>query len=426
MTCIRKTILLFLLAIILSLCLMVNANYCCAGGFDLRGSIGVDEEYNDNVFLLRSKKIDDFMTRVRPIVDLTYRINEKNYLETSYSGEAIFHRKSTPYVNDEMRHTLDSRLQIAPLNNVVLFLKDDYSEIPIDTREPDRFKGRNRNLTGKNDFNISLSYLRDYTATINTEFKAYYDDIRINSNSINNKETVGCSLQLNKIISNNTSIFGKVIAESVNQSIASDYDLMSYQGGFTYEQLKKLKLFFTGGVVNKDYKTAKNLDEFFLEANGEYAILQNLYLTGSFKKGFEDNEERRNAKKNAYELKNYTVGFEYRLIGNGVIKVSGFSNKKDFKQANRMDKSKGLGLDGTIFFTKLMSFMFNVNYSKSKFLSEEQNRNDKTLLLGCGIFIHPFSWLQTGVRYLRTDRNSNINIRDYIVNRYTYNITLLF
>lgn len=398
-----------------------------AGNLNVDSSLSFEEEYDDNAFLSPDKEIEDAITRVKPSLDGKYEFSSRSYIEANYNGEAIFHRENMPFVEDEIRHELESLLNIGLTDYLSIKLSDEYNEIPINIRDPERFKGSFNNLSGKNTFYSSLVYDKKLSSTFNLNMEPFYTKIKTEDSNINSREETGFKTQLRKNFTSTTSAFGEYEFNSTNQSLSSNYESHSVRGGLNYAWKDKFLFSFSGGKQKKEYERQENLDGFVITTRGDYKLSNNLGISAEFNKSLEDDEGKRNAQLNASKRNELNVSLEYRLLNNkGRINLSGLFSRKKFTEVTREDNTDSFSISGIYFPSKKISFVFSGQYRENEFISDLQERNDEILQGSAGMSYYPFDWINTGIRYYRQERDSSVSKNKYVVNRYTFQITLIF
>ena len=86
----------------------------------LKGSVTTRGKYDDNIFLTPNNEIEDFITTVSPGLAGQYKLNQNNFFDLLYGGDFIFHKKSTHFVKDEVRHNLKASLNLNPMEYIYL------------------------------------------------------------------------------------------------------------------------------------------------------------------------------------------------------------------------------------------------------------------------------------------------------------------
>ena len=214
---------------------------------------------------------------------------------------------------------------------------------------------------------------------------------------------------------------------STNQSLSQNYESNSFRGGLNYAWKDKILLSFSGGKQLKKYEEQSSLDGFVITARGDYKLSNNLGLSAEFNKSLEDDEGKRNAVQNASKRKELNLSLEYRFLNNkGRINMSGLFSRKKFIEVTREDNTDSYSIGGIYFPSKKISFVFSGQYRENEFITDLQDRNDEILQGSVGVNYYPFDWLNTGVRYNRQDRDSSVAKNKYVVNRYTFQVTLIF
>lgn len=150
-----------------------------AAEFELRPSITVREEYNDNFFLNEDDKVDEFITRVMPSIQFRYGAPLWTW-DLKYTFDYVYYARDKR--DDEILHhlTLNGLIE-AVKDRVFVRVADDYGRVSLDvtrdfTRESTFRDQSNRNLLTINPYYVfRVSPLLNVT-TGYTYINTWYDD----------------------------------------------------------------------------------------------------------------------------------------------------------------------------------------------------------------------------------------------------------
>jgi len=121
--------------------------------FKIVPSITLSEEYNDNIFLVKEGKEEDYITRVRPSITLEYKMPrwESN---VEYGFDYRYYAKKTR--NDRVAHTLYSETNIEIIKKVFfLNLEDIYKRVSLNVTRDFTAESIFVNQTDQNIFNLN-------------------------------------------------------------------------------------------------------------------------------------------------------------------------------------------------------------------------------------------------------------------------------
>ena len=120
-------------------------------------SVGLREQYNDNIFLSGSDREDDFISIISPKVVLNYDRGEKLNLAADFGFNFRFYADHNELNDTGLRDALNGTLQsrLRPLNRVFIDVYDRYSRVPVDVRNKLASDNFFTNMTDSNEFRIS-------------------------------------------------------------------------------------------------------------------------------------------------------------------------------------------------------------------------------------------------------------------------------
>jgi len=400
--------------------------YTQGANLTVKGSLTTRGEYDDNIFLTPNNEIEDFITTVSPGISGEYRLNQNNFFDFLYGPDFIFHKKDTPFVQDEIRHNLNLSLNLNPMKYLLLNVTDTYSLIPIDTREPGRFKGKFNNLAQRNFFQIVSSFKYPLGPTSYTNLEMRYNKSSVNKKGINEKEELGASVEIGKSFSSATKGSLNYRFSNNRQTESQNYNLHSFSGKIIYNPSERIESNLTSGYNKRIISSNEDLDSWNINFNLTGKISPTMDIGLGINRSLEDNEERRNAKRSAVERTGVTGSASYRILERAIIKVNGFYQLNSFKQVDREDKLLGGSLNFSIYFSKYLALLFTGNYNRNNFSSELENRTDKTFLVSGAVEFQPYEWIKFGSRIQSEERDSNAVNSDYSAKRYSFYGTIMF
>lgn len=123
-----------------------------AGEFEIHPAVRVIEEYNDNVFLTREDRVDDFITRAIPSLALKYSAPLWTW-DVSYALDYMHYAKGSR--GDDTTHNLVAKGTIELLKErLFIKLNDDYGRVSLDVT---RDFTRESSFVGQSDRNIFVA-----------------------------------------------------------------------------------------------------------------------------------------------------------------------------------------------------------------------------------------------------------------------------
>jgi len=134
------------------LCLLSHCHDCDGGEFSISPSLTLREEYDDNIFLTKNDKVNDFVTRITPSVNLTYR---------TPIWDLILHEKFEWWYyakEHDSQNSNDANLssKLTVIKNLLYFdVTDTYSNVVLNPRGPSTPNNLTVNKTDSNTLNAN-------------------------------------------------------------------------------------------------------------------------------------------------------------------------------------------------------------------------------------------------------------------------------
>ena len=144
--------------------------------FSITPSITIREKYNDNVFLTRTDREDDFITTFSPAVTLEYKPSSYFDMSLDYGFHFRFYADHNELNDTSLRETqfADLTAQVRPLDRVFIDITDIYQRVRVDVREKTAPDNDSTNMTDSNDFMISPYVELPLTSTLLSRFGYRY------------------------------------------------------------------------------------------------------------------------------------------------------------------------------------------------------------------------------------------------------------
>jgi hypothetical protein len=133
-----------------------SIGYCCSQAegaeFSLKPSITLREEYDDNIFLTKDNRVDDYITRILPSLSIDHKTPSWD-LSTAYTLDWRYYFRQK---EGRDSHTLDLTSQVRVIKNFLyLDIADTYASVVLNPRRPSTNTNLTVNRTDSNNATIS-------------------------------------------------------------------------------------------------------------------------------------------------------------------------------------------------------------------------------------------------------------------------------
>ena len=231
--------------------------------FTIKPSLLISEEYNDNIFLERRDKSDDYITRLMPSITLNYETGLWKW-DVKYTLDYRYYVKNS--IEDDLTHNLEAETRLELLKErLFVIVRDEYSRVSLDvtrdfTRESLFLNQSDRNIFTLNPYFI-LRPSQVITVTTGYEYVNtwYEEDIAIDR--IDNIAYIKSTYELSPRLILNA---GYRFTQEEND--VEDYTKNDIYIGSKYEYAEGSFLFFTLGHSWLDYETGDNIRHIYWNA----------------------------------------------------------------------------------------------------------------------------------------------------------------
>ncbi len=262
--------------------------------FSIEPSITISEEYNDNVFLRKEVRDEDYITRVLPSIVLRYKTPIWEW-DISYALDYRYHANYNYYASwvaaareEETTHDLDANGHIEMINEFLFIdISDEYQRVSLDATRDYSEESLFLNQSDRNIFTLNPYFVvkPSSLSTLTTGYiysdTAYKEEEAIDRT--NNIAYVNSDFELSPKITLNAGY--KYTQED---SDAMDYNKNDISLGSRYEYAGESYLSFTIGNSWLDFKEANSYSHIFWNAG---IIHKFSTVTGSLESAVDYNED---------------------------------------------------------------------------------------------------------------------------------------
>jgi len=228
--------------------------------FSITPSISLREEYNDNVWLTKDDKEDDFVTTVTPSVGLKYIPNSKLDLSLDYRLYLRWYSNHKDFNETDIRDTqyVDFKGRSKPFKYFFVNVDDTYRKIQVDVRRPTAIDNVRINMTDYNLFKVSPYIEYPISSTLSGRLGYYYINVWYDARGGNDSESHSVFVSLNKRLSLKTSVLIDYAYLQYLPTVTHKYD--SHRGSvyLSHQLNQDLSIW---GLVGQDYLDFKDTSD---------------------------------------------------------------------------------------------------------------------------------------------------------------------
>ena len=405
---------------------------------DVNASVGLREEYNDNIFLTKTNREDDFITSISPNISLNYALS---YLDLSldYGLNFKFFAHHSELNLTSLTNTQAASLehQFRPMKGMFIDISDVYRRVPVDIRNQVAFDNVFVNMTDSNIFSVSPNFVYPLSSTLETRFGYRYTNIWYKVREGNNSESNSAFISILKKLSPSLSTGVNYNFVAVQPKKTEAYDQHQGSVNVMYQRGSDFKVWGEFGRVFINYESDRKIETNFWDVGSDYSlkISENTSLGAGYSTSFAETDitgEVRQLRFRSYyyDPKNPTViwlldpyyTYDRYSVSAGATKeervdiffrtgqrfrisVNPYYTVVKYLEIDRKDKITGIAAN---FYHKLSA---KINSSihgvaeKQKFLPE--NREYSRYSIGLNLDYRLSKHITTGLGYTYNTRKSN-------------------
>jgi len=382
----------------------------CRAEFSAVPGISVREDYNDNIFMTHTGKVDDYITTVSPFLRLSYLRSDVK-LDLNYGLNFIYYIKN-PVKNETsldqaQKAKLDTTVTLLR-NNLFVKLIDEYVRVPIDRRRQVTLADTFVNQTDTNRFTGNPYW--EYQASGTTKFRLGY--------SYQNfwyRDVLGDSLEnhtatasLSKELSPNLSLTASYAYLWHRPTRTESYDNQNPSLGANWQITPKLTLSGSAGRTFFQYQSPLHPDSASIiwQAQANYLLKESLMLSAGYAENFADNVTLGTSKNSSS-----TASLSYN--GRVQLRLSGHRTDSSYTDIVREDIFTGASFDSSLPLTQRLTALWAGSYESYKYLPEREHGNRYSTKLS---FEYQLKIMTVSLGYIFNANESSIDTNSYTNN----------
>lgn len=325
-----------------------SIGYCCSQAesaeFSLKPSITLREEYDDNIFLTKDDRVDDYITRILPSLSIDYKTPLWD-LSTAYTLQWWYYFKQKEGGDS---HTLNLTSQVRVIKNFFyLDIADTYASVVLDPRRPSTDINLTVNRTDSNNATISpyIKYQISPVMSLSTGYR-YSNVWYRNKQGINRQMHTGFAT------------VGYTVNPQLNTFLSAEYTCDRPENNTSVDVNNNQTSIFFGATYALNPQT---------NFNGTIG-----YRWISFSDGLKKH------------MPFYSAALSYHFLGTGLIELRGSSTLTASPQFGVLDSKTG---QLTVRYGQSFVVNGSIFYRRDKYL--ETDRKDDAFGLTAGIEYKP-------------------------------------
>jgi len=412
--------------------------------FNLKPSLLVREEYNDNIDLTRDNRVDDFITTINPslgiswktsMVELSadYGLNFRFYLKNSDRNETDF--------TGAQRAKADTTFTLLP-ERLFLKVSDVFERVPIDERNQVAIDNYFVNMTNTNRLTVNPYLQYPLTSTIFLNAGYTYNNVWYDSPVGDDLESHAVTAGLTKQFGERLSIFGNYTHKWEMPKNTPKNDSQTGSIGASSQVTPKLMVSGSVGVTESDYGDIKGFtikrivrlpDGTFLvllepvkmnrktssvvwNAQANYTLTERISLALGMSQSVQDSVYEGSVRNRTY---NGSLSYDAKIP----ITLSVNHTESTYLLIDRKDKTTGGTLSASIPLIPSITLRLAGTYNHHTFDPDGEKVDRYGVIAG---FDYALSFTTLGVGYTFNYSDSSIDANDYYNNiafvqaRFTY------
>lgn len=384
--------------------------------FTFKPSIGITEQYNDNIFLDASDEEDDLITIISPRLDLEYSPNSSLDLTLDYSLNFRYYRDNSELDDTSIKDTQNIRFsaQARPLKRVFIDIVDVYERVAVDVSRSTAVDNAYRNMTDKNTFRVSPYVLLPLTGATSAKIGYSYSNIWHREeepiDSFSNSGYVTLSTRISSKINGSISYDHTAYRiEDKNARVEIDeYERQQGSAGITYQMTRKFKFNAEGGKASTDFKKREDTDNAFWNIGAEYDLMNadETSVGAEYGVSLDDSSLYGVFKNRRADLRIETGRILHLMI-------NPYHSIDDYLNTDREDRITGVALEVSRPITKKINALLDGEFEDQKFTVAGADEKINRYSLAASFDYILNSKLSAGIGYRYNRRDSDLDANEF-------------
>lgn len=404
---------------------------CCttavAAQLTVHPRVTLQEEYNDNIYLVAENPTADYITTVSPGVAVNY-VSRPLTLDLDYGFYFRWYQDNSQEDENSLRDTQRGRgtLTLFPQRPFTLTVFDQYSKVFIDPRLPTVEENDFVNRTILNQLVVNPQYRFQASPTFVAILGYRYENLAYKAEAGDDSQGNLGHLELRKNLASQFDVALVYDIEQRNNRWSDDYLRHTGTLGFSRQFSRLLTVDARAGAGRVEYNHLERFNRtiFVGDFNARFALTERLAATLHYGEDFAiatiDGLYRRS-------LAEVRLGFG--AVGSSAAENRGNAelvlswSRDDYNEIARIDRSLGGRLGARIPLGKLLAVLASASYAHLNFtpVTEKVDRYG----VGAGVEVRLLPVI-VSLNYLYRDSNSDIDFNDYQNNLVVLSATLQF
>jgi hypothetical protein len=237
-------------------------------------SVGIEERYNDNIFLSETDREDDFITTIMPGISVSYEPHTTMKLDLDYNLNLRFYSRHNELDDTSLREAQNIRFhnQYKPFNYFSLDISDVYRRIPIDIRESIAIENPFRNMTETNVVTLSPRITYPLTPTLSGSVGYSFTNVWYSADEGNNSDNHSVSASLIKKFAFNLNTSLEYEFSAYRPDKTEDTDKHQWIARVSYQFSQNGSVWVGGGMAYLEISQNDNLTTSIWDIGTDYTF----------------------------------------------------------------------------------------------------------------------------------------------------------
>lgn len=392
----------------LSILILLSSVAISHAKFSASPSVEVREEYNDNIFLVKTLTEDDFITTIYPRVKLKYSPSKILDLSLDYGLRFNFFARHSHLDDTSLSETqnIDFKSQFRPLNHIFIDTSDVYEKVQVDVRDPVAEDNVFFNKTVRNTFIVSPFMKFPLTSTMDITPGYSYSNIWHKSEEFNDYEVHSAYVDLSEsftkqfsgAVKYTYSVYNNLSDEAI-AGVADEYHRHIGSVRARYQVTDEFNIYGEFGRAWTDFEGQEELVETdFWNAGTDYTFASSTVGAG-YSLTLYDSPSSGAFKRKRVDI-TFKTGRQFSLYINPFYSIDTYLN------SDREDRIVGTDVEMSKSISEILRISLDGGYEKQEFFPESEIVHRSSISVGLEYMITRNITAGTGYTYNNRDSDS--------------------
>lgn len=346
------------------------------GQLEFHPYLNLEEEYDDNIYLVNDNEVDDWISIVEPGIELNYESRSVE-LTADYRLRYEFYSENDDNNIDQFEDVQRGEILARLFSGrpFTLEVSEQIAREALDESDVNEDYNDLVNRTTVYRTRVTPEYRWRLGRTFSLLFGYDYERVDYATDAAYDSQEQTGRFSVQKELSSNTSVTANYSYSIYEDDDDTDFDQQTYTLGLNQQLGRRVNLSVEGGVAMLEYESGLDYETSFWQVNASYGLTESLSLIAAY-----DQDFATTAQDGLTESSHGTAGLAYAR-NDLTASLEMFWNQLDYLDQPRQEESTGARFEIDLPLSSVFSTTLEADYERATY-DQSIRSNILGILLG--------------------------------------------